>query len=261
MNKRQEALAAGLVWLLCAAVPNVAAGEVSATLDWYQRTALGTPVSGTVNEVPVEAGSVVSEGDILLRLDPERFEARVARATSRVERWEKREARTRRDWERAEELYARGVLSDQELERAETDHVDAESSLREARAELTLAEVDLRYASIQAPFAARVLDVLVRPGQTVVSELQSEPLIVLAHRDRMIARAMVPWEALDGLERDQPARVTVDDERFEGRVTRLGLEAAGELDDGEPAYPVEVVFDSPPALRLRSGQSATVEFE
>lgn len=260
-SKRRIGAWLGVILLFGAALPLQGHAEVQATLDWHQRTALGTPVSGTVARVPVEPGATAAEGDLLIELDRRRFEAQVARAESRVAHWEERERRTRRDWERAEELYARGVLADQELERAQAEHVGAESNLKGARAELTLAEIDRDYATVQAPFPARVLDVLVRPGQTVVSELQSEPLVVVVDLHRMVARAVLPWEGVEPLEQGGAASVAVGDRMFEGRITRVALDATAELADGEPGYPVEVVFDYPPELRLRSGQPATVEFE
>ncbi len=248
---------AGLVAL---AMGPAAAAELTGTLDWVRRTELGTLVSGVVAAVPVRAGQSVAAGTELLRLDDRGFRARVAEAEAAV-------AKARVDFEEAEredgraaELYDRTVLSDHERQLAAIDLEAARATLQAARAQLTQARLDLERSAIRAPHAALVLRVAGAPGQVVVSELQSMPLVVVAEDGRMLVRANAGAAELAGVAPGAPARVGVRELWLQGTVAEVGLEPVAGTGQGA-RYEVTVVFDLPAGPRLRAGEVATLRLD
>jgi len=118
------------------------------------------------------------------------------------------------------------------------------------------AEYDEHYSSIRAPFAAWVLQRNAQPGQTVVSRMRAEPLIVLAEAGRMLARSLVSGATADTIERGAEAKVTVSGKNYVGTVSFVALQPEKA---GSNRYAVDVIFDTNQQV-LRVGQPAKVKF-
>ncbi len=251
MNMR---MAGGVMalWLLSGAA---SAETLDARLHWQQRVALGTPVSGVIAEVAAVPGRRVAEGAVLLRLDVRPLQARVdgleAERIARVE--DRDEARRERD--RTLELYERTLLADHDLELAKIALATAEATLKSTEARLTQARWELEHSQIRAPFEAWVVRRNAEPGQTVISNLQAEPLVVVARAGVMLARAMVDAGRISALRAGQVVGVSVAGRAYRGRVQHIGLEPAA---DGR--YAVDVQFDSGEQL-LRAGLPARIELQ
>ena len=244
------------IWAALAG-PAALAAEVEATLDWARRVELSTPVSGVVKEVAVEPGDAVAADEPLVRLDPRPLKAALQAAQARVDKTRPARDETKRELERSRELYDRTLLSKHDLQVAEIEHAAAAAELREARAAVEQARLDLEYSVVRAPFEAWVLERPAQVGQTVVTRLEARPLVVLAERGRMMARAAVAPAAAQALERGEELAVVVDGRRYAGKVRSVGLEPVA--DSGEtPRYPVTVVFSHDGAERLRAGGKAKV---
>jgi multidrug resistance efflux pump len=90
---------------------------------------------------------------------------------------------------------------------------------------------------------------------TVINTQQATPLITLAGNQPMHAVAQVPGAALDGLAAGQPATVTVNGKRFDGKLDYLAAEA-----DNSGQYTLTFSFD-PGKTGLRAGLPARVEMQ
>ncbi|MFA7386896.1 MAG: hypothetical protein WCZ87_04460, partial [Thiohalobacteraceae bacterium] len=102
----------------------------------------------------------------------------------------------------------------------------------------------------------RVLDVHVRPGQAVINTQQATPLVSLAERDRMRARALLTESQAASLQATSAAAVRVGDQRFEVQHLAVGAEPVAA--ERPAQYAVEVLFSVPADSALRAGQSATL---
>lgn len=124
-------------------------------------------VSGRVIWVsPAMATGGFFEADqVLLRLDPE--DARIGRERARAAlvRAESQRALAARDLERLLGLAESEVVSAAQLDDAQHADRAAEASLREARAQLAVAERDLAHTELRAPFTGRVRSESVDVGQ------------------------------------------------------------------------------------------------
>lgn len=249
MNMRMAASVIAL-WLLAGAT---AAETLDARLHWLQRVALGTPVSGVIAEVAAVPGQRVAEGRVLLRLDSRPLQARVSGLEAeQVARSDDRDE-ARRELARTQELYDRTLLADHDLTLAKIALASAEAALKTAEARLMQARWELAHSQVRAPFDAWVVRRNAEPGQTVISNLQAEPLVVVARAGTMLARAMVDAGRIATLEAGQTVGVSVAGRSYRGRLRHIALEPAN---DGR--YAVDVQFDTGGQL-LRAGLPARIE--
>lgn len=101
-------------------------------------------------------GEDVAAGALLFELEHEPFEAAVEAAAAQVAEARAAVVRARRDLERARTLQGQGNLSQQALDRATADHLQAEALLDRGEADLRQARINLGYTTITAPFGGRV---------------------------------------------------------------------------------------------------------
>ena len=162
--------------LMFALIAPVWAADVPAVLQWSQRVALSTPVSGVVQTVRANVGEQVKKGQVLATLDATAYQASVAESEGAVARVKEEAQDAKRNLDRVQELYKRTVISTSELETAQTRYVRAKAQLNEAQARLTLTRKRLGDATLRAPFDALVLERQAEPGQTVASQFLPQTL-------------------------------------------------------------------------------------
>lgn len=240
------------LWL--AMLPALHGAEIEATVHWLRKVVLSTPVSGVVVEVHGVAGARVNKGQALVTLDPRRFEARLDEARAKLSRAAPTLEEARRELARIQDLYDRTVASEHELALATIGVTRALADEQVARAEVVRAELALERSVLRAPFDGVVVSRSAEIGQSVVTRLQSVPLITLGDSQRLVARAALPAVLLSRLEIGDA--VTVDLPRgasVTGAIYALGLEPLSH-DGGEPRYGVHVAFRPPPEGALRIGQ-------
>ena len=240
--------------LLC--TPAAFAADYDAQLHWYRKAALGTPVSGVVEKVHVQAGDRVREGQPLVELDRRVPEADVQALKAELLQAENDLAEAGRELGRTQELYDRTLLADRDLQLAIIARDAAAARLSRVRASLVQAEWLLSHSTIRAPYDGVVVKLAASVGQTVVSQLQSTPLLEVAGQARMLARARVRGGELDALHRGAAAEVEVAGRRYRGDIVRIALEPFA---DDPGRYAVDVLFETDGA-GLRVGQAAKVSF-
>lgn len=212
-----------IFWL--AATPALAV-DFDATLDWSQRVALSVPVSGIVTQVAVQPGQTVRKNELLLNLNPGRFEAGVMEARADIDRLTREEDEARKELERAQELYARTVSSTTELDAAKLRHARAVSLLAAAQARVEKARAQLDESVIRAPFDAVVLDRQVEPGMAT-GQCQPMPLLTVARADEILARAEVSAQLVSNIPLGQAATVLADGRSHPGFVRAIRAASAG----------------------------------
>lgn len=147
-----------------------------------QEVALTTPVSGVVAEVAVKLGDKVRKGQVLARLDPAIYRARVDEAKAEELGAAAGEAEAKRNLDRAQQLYRRTVSSTTELEAAQLRYARAQSALGVARAHLAIAQTHLAQATLRAPFDGVISKLAAAPGMVVAAQCDPATLVVLERR-------------------------------------------------------------------------------
>ncbi len=253
--KQLRTMQCGLVLLGSLLAGQSLAADKPAVLDWYQPMLLSTPMSGVVEQVYVSSGQRLKPKQKLLRLDSRGFRARVSKAEAVLSRATESHAEAKLEMERAQELFDRTAISVHDRELVRIEFAKAIANLKEAKAELVQAKLELEYSEIRAPNAGIVLQVFAHKGQTVVHRSQSKPLVAMASMDKMLARAHVSAEDLEGLKIGMRMDVRLQGQTLTGKVHRLGMEPVNPQQP--PMYLLEVEFDTA-AKSYRKGQEASI---
>ncbi|MDZ5699455.1 efflux RND transporter periplasmic adaptor subunit [Chelativorans sp. M5D2P16] len=135
-------------------------------------------VNGIIRERVFKEASEIKEGDVLYRLDAEEFEAARAAADAAVARAEAEVESARSRYERQERLAQTNAVSEQSLEDARTQMLQAEADLASARANLQAAEIDLNNTTIRAPISGLIGTSQMSVGSLVTAN-QTDPLAII----------------------------------------------------------------------------------
>lgn len=138
----------------------------SGTVASAHETTISSKILARIAAIPVRAGSVVSAGDVLVRLESADLAARVSEAEEALRGAQARLDLARQERERAEKLAQAQVASQQRLDRARSDYRVAQADVQAARQHLADAKVGLSYGEIRSPVSGRVIDRLAEPGDT-----------------------------------------------------------------------------------------------
>lgn len=232
----------------------VFAEDVDAMLAWSRKMEVSMLVSGMVMEVPVEPGSYLKKDDIMLRLNPRPFKARLTKADANVIRTRVVRDEAKRELERSEELFDRTVISTHELELAKIAFTKSDSGYKAALSELELAKIAMELSEIKAPFDSVVLQSMVRPGQALVNKLQARTLFVIAEVDSMLVKASVEKNKLGRLSIGQKLGVEVNGNHYDAAVVSIGMEPV----EDTKMYMLEARFNVQKDAQLRAGQEAII---
>ncbi len=125
------------------------AGRIAA----FREVEVRPRVSGILKEKTFIEGAAVKAGDVLFRIDPEPFEAELARAKAQLMEAQAQLGRTQRDAERASTLFQRQYGSEKARDDAFAAHELAKASVAGAEAQVRTAEINLGYTTITAPIS------------------------------------------------------------------------------------------------------------
>lgn len=138
--------------------------QIVGRAEAFETVTLKSRVDGQVLAVPFTEGQHVREGEVLVRLDPADFNARLLQAEATLARDQAQLAKARIDVERYQALKSRGFVSEEKVSDMRTNEAASEATLRADKAAVELARLQLSYTNIRAPFAGVVGAKLVFPG-------------------------------------------------------------------------------------------------
>ena len=182
------------------------------------------------------SGGFFDQGDPLLRVERNDYEAARARAAASLARAEGESEHAQATLQRREDLSRQGVASPSQLDDARRQARVAEAGLAEARVGLEQAERDLARTTIAAPYAGRVREEKVDLGQFLT---RGQPIASLYATDYVEVRLPIPDDELayldlplfGGADADGPAvtlraRFAGRPQQWQGQIVRT----EGEID-------------------------------
>jgi RND family efflux transporter MFP subunit len=256
------------------------------TLAAQEESTLSSKVSGRLQHIAVDVGSVVRQGGVIAQVEPRDYELRLQQAMAALAQARAelglplegdsdevrldtitlvRQARAvleeaAKNRERILKLSAEGIATAAELDTAEAAHLVArtrrDSAMEEAqmrlaalaqrRAELEIARKQLADATVRAPFDGVIQSRIAGLGQYVAP---GTPIVTLVRLDPMRLRLEVPERDATQVRSGQVVLLTVqgDEEVYRGTLARL----SPALDQGTLTLRVEA--DVPAQGTLRPG--------
>ncbi len=220
---------------------------------------VGSQVSGIVAKLYADFNTVVRAGEIVAQLDTTFLYASVKESEASLERAVAQSQDSKRTFDRTSELFKKGLVSQAEFDAARTALETQSAAVKQSRATLDRARVNLKYATIRAPIDGVVISRNVDVGQTVAASFSAPTLFVIANDlTKMQVQASVDEADIGRISIGQEVSFTVDaypDDRFSGRVAEIRLQP----NNVQNVINYTVIIDVPnDDLRLMPGMTANV---
>lgn len=223
------------------------------TLEALNTVIVGSQLSGQIANLHADFNDIVEKNQLIARLDPRTFEARVeqnladvkvARASilqreADIVRWQATLAQAGRELARREALKEKGHISASELDRdhttvetagaqlkmAEAALASATAVLEQRQASLSQSELDLERTYIRSPVSGTVINRTIEEGQTVAASMQAPELFQIAQDlHEMKVEASVDEADIGRIREGMVCRFSVDaypERQFHGRVQQI----------------------------------------
>jgi HlyD family secretion protein len=237
---------------------------------------VGSQVSGIVDSVSVNYNDSVKQGEVLAKINTERFDAQVSQDKAALDAAQAKvddaqvtvaqsEAQYKRDLDGRQRSKAYQIVSQQNLDsdKAAYDHAvvsvkSAQAAVIQAEDNLKVDETNVEWSTITSPVNGVVLSRSVEPGQTVAASFQVTTLFEIAEDLRKMTLDVNIDEADVGKVREgQPVSFTVDaypGRRFPGTITRVQYTSTTSNNVVTYLAEISVANDD---LALRPGMTAT----
>lgn len=248
-----------------------ATGSLSAVVT----VQVGSQVSGTIDKLYADFNTQVKAGQVVARLNQDKFKASVDQAKANLLSAQAGVAKqkvtvedARRTLERNKELKKRGLLAQSDLDASQTAYDAAlaqlevnKAQVEQAQAAVTQSSVDLNNTVIRSPVDGIVVSRNIDVGQTVAASLQAPTLFLIANDlSKMQVDTNVSEGDVGNVWVGQDVTFTVDaypSRRFRGKV--LQVRNAAIMVQNVVTYDAVVGVDNKELL-LKPGMTANVEF-
>lgn len=211
--------------------------------------------SGQIVEMPVETGSLVRQGALIVQLDTRDVQNQYDQAKADLTAAEKSLEVSQTQKNRSDELLRAGIITAQENEQAQLSFSNASSAIVRARTNLDLAQQRLDDARVVAPVLGTIIDKPVALGQVIQSGTSTAgggtTIVKMADLTKVRARALVNETDIGRVMAGQEATVIVDafpDRPFRGVVEKIEPQAI--VQQNVTMFPVLVSLENREGLLM-----------
>jgi len=153
-------------------------------------------VSGIVQRRLFEQGAEIRAGEPLFQINPAPFKADAEMAAAALLRAEAVLARARIQTQRLEPLVQADAISRQTYDDAVSQRDQAAADVAQARATLSRRQLDLKFATVDAPITGRIDQALVTEG-ALVAPTDSSPMARIQQVDQVYVDVRQPASSLE----------------------------------------------------------------
>jgi len=223
--------------------------QATGTLEPIDLIAIRSKASGVVQTMPVDIGTDVKAGDLIVQIDPRdvrnEYNSAVADDVASVASMHNAELQKKR----ADDMLGQKVITPAEHDSVAAAFVRAASVVAEDRATLDLARQKLEDATVRAPVNGTILTKSVSLGQIVTSATGSfgrdTSIVTMANLLRVRMRVNVDEADMANVRPGEPATISVDavaSRTFDGVVEKI--EPSAVVNQGVTFFPVLVTIDN-----------------
>lgn len=218
--------------------------EVRAPIDLRPliQSDVGSKTLGYLDAVLVDRGDKVTRGQLLALVRPSDLPDQLAAARGTLAQTQSAAALARTNYDRAKQLAPQAVVSQQELQQAESQLTTAEAAQQAAQAQIAAVAVRLGETRIASPLTGVVVQRRLDPG-TLVGPPGGGAIVTVARVDTLRVFVTVNERELTGVAVGKDAHIEVDalpGRTFTGKVVRF----APTLDPGTRTLDAEVQLDN-----------------
>ena len=247
----------------------VAKTVISGTIDPKKEIAVKSRMSGIVNEVFVEPGAEVKEGDriVSIQLVPDNVNLNKAELDMRKAQISLDKAQ--RDLDRQQGLYKGEVIADSELEKYKLAYQLAKEDVDWAENNLALLKEGASKRSdrvsnvIFAPSAGTVLEVPVKAGGSIVETNNfndGTTIASIADMGTLVFEGQLDESEIGKVRPGMEMIISVaalSEAKIKARLDFIAPKGA--VNQGAVQFQIKANIDSPPGILLRAGYSASAD--
>ncbi|GAA0852700.1 efflux RND transporter periplasmic adaptor subunit [Aliiglaciecola litoralis] len=196
-------------------VQSVAKGSISsnytttAVLEAKEEAFVVARASGIIEQILVEEGDYVEKGQVLAKLEPERYQLNLRRATADLEGIKK-------ELDKVNKVYSQKLVSDDTYDKLTAQY-------ESAKATLSLAQLDLKEATIVAPISGYIAERNAKVGNLTES-FQRERMFHIVQQKELYGIVHLPEKELAKVHNEQSAKLIVTalgDKQIDAFVERI----------------------------------------
>ena len=240
-----------------------ASGELLAV----QKVNVSPRKRGVLDQLLVDEGDAVEQGQLLALMDPGDLEDRLQERQALLSQAEATNRRRQDDFARQSRLFQAGVISADAFSEVENQMLGNQAAVIAARERIEQLEQEQSEQKIRAPFAGTITARYAEPGAFVTptttasatAGATSSSIVELSSGLEVSAR--VPESDIGRIATGQPASIRVDaypDERFDARVSEIAPRAVKQ--DNVTSFEVKLELINPPK-KLLIGMTADINFQ
>lgn len=234
--------------------------KLPGTVKAADQVDLAFQVAGTLIDLPVKEGQRVKKGDLVARLDTRDFISNLNNAKGVVAKANASVEYANAEYQRYRNIKATdtGAVSDSMVSLKQTSLKVSKADLQSAQAGLAIAQDQLDYTSLRAPFSG----IVARKYVDNFQELKAKQAVVSIQNISDIDITIdVPEMMMTPIRQNKPkmfAEFVADSSR---RFALKLKEAALQSDPQTQTYRVVFSMPAPSGIRILSGMTATVSIE
>ncbi len=220
---------------------------------------VGPRVSGTLKKLYVKIGDRVKKGEVLGVLEEKDLQANVNRAAATLAAAKASAAYAKSNYERLAALLPKGYVSEDSVDLARQNSQSAQANVKNARAALDYAKIQLSYGTVRAPISGIVESVSTQEGSTVAATFNAPTFVTIINLAKLEVDAYVDEVDIGGVKVGQKATFTVDaypNKVFHGEVEAIHPQAV--IQNNVVNYDVIIGISDPFEGVLRPTMTANV---
>lgn len=197
--------------------------QATGTVEPMRTVAVTSRVGGMLDRVRFAEGEEVGAGQVLFEIDPRPFAAALLQAEANMSRDVAQAENAVREAARYQALVKDRYVTDEDYQARQAAADALTATVRADSAALTVARLNLSYATIRAPITGRTGGLLLHEGNQVPAN-QATPLVTINQLRPILVRFAVPATDLPEVQRHAGKAL-----RVEARPAQDSTTFAGEL--------------------------------
>ncbi len=213
----------------------------SGTIEEMNGTALSMVGGGTLRQLNISQGQMVSKGELIATVDGYSQSSAVAASQAQTQQAQNALAQARDYYKRMKLIHDNGSLPEVRWIEAKTQLKQAESAVRAAKAGENISRKTLTDTHLYAPFSGYISAKMAETGQNIGPGM---PVAILVKIDRVKVKISVPEDEIAKIEKGQQVWLRVASlggKLFTGQVSERGVSA----DPISRSYQVKAVIENP----------------
>jgi macrolide-specific efflux system membrane fusion protein len=146
---------------------------------------VGTRTSGLIKDVYAKIGDKVSKNQLIAKLEDSELKSKLEQAVALYEKEKADYDYSKLEYERQKDLASSGLVSQSKIDEFKKEHDINLALLKQAKANINYAKVQLSYTDVYAPIDGTITDILKNTGEIIIISSSSPGLFRIIDLDNL----------------------------------------------------------------------------